>query len=576
MRKYLFKNKLGLFITILLKAISGVMFVFVAIMLQKIVDSATKGDMITFRRIVIFSIIYFVIMSIVEYLAGVRQATFIKNIITKLRNDIFNGVISKDHRSFYNCNTGDYISNLSNDINLIEKNYIVAILEMNTEIFKFIATIIVLIYINIWVTLALIVAGIVMFIIPYTFSKKIEHRNNAVSSTLGFFTKQIKDILGGYEVIKSYNIESSISNEFNKYNKRLEKVKFNQAHLSAIVNAVSLFIFIICQLSGITVAGYFVLLGKLSVGNLLAVMQLGNGVFGPIRSISNYYTMIRGMKGINNKVLEIKNSINNEKQDKIIQSFNNEIMLNNLTFSYDERKKTIDNITYKFKKNKKYVIVGESGCGKTTLIKLISGYYDNYDGEIIFDDNEIKNLNKSSIARLVSIIHQNVYMFDKTLKYNICLSKEFSKTKVDNSLQISGVDKFINSLDKGLDSAIGENGLNLSGGQTQRIAIARALIQGTPVLILDEGTSALDAQTAYDIENILLGIDNLTVIAVTHKLNEDILKKYDEIIFMDRGIIAENGSFDELINNKSTFYNFYKIDSSKISEDNISCVTTST
>lgn len=150
-------------------------------------------------------------------------------------------------------------------------------------------------------------------------------------------------------------------------------------------------------------------------------------------------------------------------------------------------------------------------------------------------------------------------MFDKTIKDNICLYKEFSKEQINNVLNLSGANKFIEETTNGLNYLVGENGSNLSGGQRQRIAIARALIQQTPILVLDEGTSAIDMQTAYDIESKLLSVENLTLITITHKMSEELLSLYDEIIYMENGQIVERGNLRELLDKKDKFFRFYTV-----------------
>ncbi len=160
----------------------------------------------------------------------------------------------------------------------------------------------------------------------------------------------------------------------------------------------------------------------------------------------------------------------------------------------------------------------------------------------------------------MSVIHQNVYMFDKTLKENILLGKNFNDEELNKALNTSGVNEFVMTLPQGVNSSIGENGNNLSGGQRQRVAIARSLIQNTPILLLDEGTSALDSKTAFEIEDTLLNIDDLTVITITHKLIDNILGRYDEIIVMDNGKIVEQGSFSELMDKQGEFYELYSVE----------------
>ena len=204
-------------------------------------------------------------------------------------------------------------------------------------------------------------------------------------------------------------------------------------------------------------------------------------------------------------------------------------------------------------KGKKYAVVGKSGCGKSTFIKLLTGYYSDYKGKIVYDDRELDLLEKEDVVQLSSIIHQNIYLFDETILDNICLHEDYPKEIVDKVIKESGLDEFIAELPEGIFYRVGENGSNLSGGQKQRIAVARALIRNKPILILDEGTSAIDMQTAYDIESRLLKINDLTLITITHNLEEKLLKKYDEIIYMDNGNIKEQGHFQELVNASSCF-----------------------
>lgn len=554
MREYMFKHKLWLFITVGVRLTGALMQVFIAIIIQQIVDSATSGNLSKFTKVAIFAVVYFLLMGIVEYFTGTTQSMYLKKTINTLREDIFKGILKKDYKDFNSNNTAEYISNLTNDINLVENEYIVPFLMMMGDIIIFIGTVIVLLYINVWVTLILFLTGALMLIVPSTLSKPMEKRQNSVSNSLSSFTKSIKDIFSGYEVIKSYNIEKDITNEFSDKNIDISTKKFKSAHIRAIADALSHVLAIGCQLSGIILSGYFVIKGNLTVGSLVAIMQLGNGINGPIMWIVQKVTQIKGMKGINEKLGKIIDSGKEESKGDVIKSFNDSIILEDVKFSYNEGDTILNGVNYKFEKNKKYAIIGESGCGKSTLIKLLLGYYDDYEGKIILDNKEVKDVNCESLGNLISMIHQNVYMFHRSIKDNIVLWKTFSKEKIEKALEVSGVYKFIDDISEGLESSVGENGSNISGGQKQRVAIARAIIQDTPILILDEGTSALDVKTAYDIESTLLDIEDLTIITVTHKLNEEILSKYDEIIVMNSGTIIESGNYKNLVSQKGEFY----------------------
>lgn len=219
----------------------------------------------------------------------------------------------------------------------------------------------------------------------------------------------------------------------------------------------------------------------------------------------------------------------------------------------------MDNINLTLEKNKKYAIVGESGSGKSTLIKLLMRYYNDYSGSILIDNNDLKSIYSSDLYKNISMIQQNVFMFDDSIKENIRLYSNHDDDDILKSCERAGLSKLINNLPNGIDSLVGENGNKLSGGEKQRIAIARALINNTQILILDESTSALDNETAYNLENSLLDLKDLTLVTVTHKLIKNILNKYDEIIVMKNGSVVEKGSFEYLLSQKGYFYSLYYI-----------------
>ena len=533
------------------------MQVFVAILLQKIVDHAVQKNSSAFMRLVVIAVFYFIIMGLMDYLTGTTQAIYLKKTMTKVKEDLFRGILSKEYLPFYKENTAEYISYLTNDMNLVQTNFIVPYLMMIGDVVIFLLTTIVLLSMNLWITMALFVTAGLMPLVPVFFGKKLEQYQSEVSTSLGWFTTSLKEMFQGYEIIKSYNIEDTVTADFTKDNTELESAKLKSAHVLAIVNALCLVLAISSILSGVAIAGYFVIIGTMTVGSLLAVLQLGNGIQGPIGWIIQKYSMIRGMKSINKRLLGIMEEGKKIKEGKELEEFEGAITLEEVTFGYEDDTKVIDHLSFSFQKNKKYAIVGKSGSGKSTLAKLILGYYDGYEGKIFFDHEEIKGIRQSSLSNFISIIHQNIFLFDKTIEENILLSKTFSSEEIEKVLNISGVKSFIDTLPKGIKTEVGENGSSLSGGQRQRVAIARALMQDTPTLVLDEGTSALDAHTAFDIEDTLLDIQDLTVITITHRLAESLLSKYDAILVMEQGRIVESGSFKELMQRKEMFYDLY-------------------
>lgn len=191
---------------------------------------------------------------------------------------------------------------------------------------------------------------------------------------------------------------------------------------------------------------------------------------------------------------------------------------------------------------------------------MLLRYYNDYNGEILIDGIDSKDIKLSSIYDMMSIIQQNVFMFDDSIESNIALYGDYSDEEIDKAILESGLKELIDSLPNGKFSSVGENGSNLSGGEKQRVSIARALIKNTPIILLDEATASLDAETSFEIENSLLDINGLTSLVVTHKLNPELLKKYDRIVVMESGEVVEVGSFEELIEKREFFYSLYSLE----------------
>ena len=212
--------------------------------------------------------------------------------------------------------------------------------------------------------------------------------------------------------------------------------------------------------------------------------------------------------------------------------FQDALVCHDVTFHYQDGPDVLKNLNLCIEAGKKYALLGESGCGKSTLIKLLTGYSGCFQGEICYDGRSVTDFTQSELNRLVSVIHQNVFLFDADIYTNICLGESFLEEELEAALENSGVSQFLPGLSQGIYSPVGENGSLLSGGQRQRVAVARALIRHTPILIIDEGTSAVDQQTAYEIESRLLEQKELTVITITHHMNPDLENRYDDIFHL--------------------------------------------
>lgn len=561
MKECLKQNKLLLFITIIFSIISSAALSFVAMFFKDLTDNAVNKDIDGFKQALIYSVIYFIFLGVSYFIYDILSKKFLRNIILLLRKRIFSGIFRRNYRDFTSENTADYISVLTNDIKLVEENYILPLLLSIQNTFMFLTTFALLLYLNPLVTGVLVLSALLIFIVPALLGKALQSKQKNLSDKFSFFTTKLKDMLSGYDVIRSFNLRKDFNKEFQSENKDLADTKFAADTLIVINETLSQLLGFGTQLVAIALSCYLVIKGSITAGSLLAIIQLSSTLVAPIVMILNSLPKISSMKPILEKIDTFINYKDTDFTGEATPSFNSNISLENLDFSYLGDENVLTSVNLTLEKGKKYALIGGSGSGKSTLIKLILGYYQGFKGDIKYDGENIHNLNINSLIKMTSIIHQNVYMFDKTIKENICLYDDFSNEELEVSMNLSGVNKFIGNIENGLDARLIENGSNISGGQRQRIAIARALIRKTPILVLDEGTSAIDMQTAYDIENSLLKIEPLTLITITHKMSSELLSKYDEIILMENGTIAEKGDFTTLFNNKGKFYSFFQLKS---------------
>ena len=231
--------------------------------------------------------------------------------------------------------------------------------------------------------------------------------------------------------------------------------------------------------------------------------------------------------------------------------------MQNLSFGYEASSTILKGLFCNFESGKSYAIVGGSGSGKTTLLKLLMGSYRTYDGLLSIDGTDVKSFSSDSMYDLMSLIDQNIFLFDDTSRNNITMFASFPDEEVNRAIMLAGLEDVIK--ERGEDYSCGENGNKLSGGERQRIAIARSLLKGSNVLLVDEATASLDNETAKHVSTAILALKNLTRIVVTHRLDEQILKQYDEIIMLKNGIACEIGNFKDLMEEKGQFYSLYMV-----------------
>lgn len=560
MKPFVRQNKWLLGFTLLFGAVASAASVLIALVLQKIIDAALQGDWKLFWQIMLISVVYLLLLGLLDFAYSVCSKALIRNLTIFLRERVYRGVFARDASAYSAANSADYLSALTNDIKLLEENYMRPALDTLQHLIVFVFSLIVLLYLSPLVTGILLASMVLMFVVPSLFGQALQEKQSAVSTQLSRFTIRLKDLLGGYEVIQSYALNQHAEREFREQNTRAAKVKFAADRLVALSESVSHTLAILTQFSVVFIAAYLILTGRLSAGSLVALVQLSGGFVGPVLGIMQNVPKIKGVKPVLERIGALAAEADSPESEQLPPAFNRSLEARQLQFAYRPEQPVISEINLELKKGGKYALVGPSGCGKSTLVKLLTGYYRPGEGSVLLDGNDADALGRDRLRRLAAVIHQNVYMFDADIRHNICLYEDFSEEALEGALKMSGIGKFLPSLPAGLLSPVGENGSLLSGGQRQRIAVARALIRNKPLLVLDEATSAIDMQTAYEIESRLLSLDGLTLITITHNMSENLLGLYDEIIYMEEGRIAERGPLTELLEREGKFARFYTLE----------------
>lgn len=284
--------------------------------------------------------------------------------------------------------------------------------------------------------------------------------------------------------------------------------------------------------------------GLITAGEIGAIIQLSNYIIDPVTTIPANVISIKSvemeMKRID-KMIAKKNT-NSKEREKF--KLDNQISIKDLSFKYGDNE-VLKGISLDLEKGKKYAIVGESGSGKSTIANILLRRLDYENGSVKFDDTELKCIDEDDFYSNISLVSQNVFLFNDTLKNNVCLYNDYSQSDFERSIEKSKLNSVIEDLEEKENTVLGEYGTSLSGGEKQRVSISRALIKNSSFVIMDEATSSLDIKTARAIENTLLSL-NQTVLVITHRIDESILKKYDKIFLLEDGRITQSGDYSDI------------------------------
>ena len=526
--------------------------------IKGIVDSGMSQNKEALTQAVLIGATVIFIYAGLNFISLRLKNKLVRQIMSRYKNKVFKSILDRDYRDFSKEKSGKFISVLTENMKKIEQDYLHKYFNISKNLSLMIFSLLAMFIGNWFLTLLVIIASIIpMMISGFIGQKSTSLQNSAMIANQKYLAK-VKDILAGFLVIKSFNVKEAICEDYSHESEKFDEINFIKGKFDVLANVIS-------QLSGMIVflvafggGMYLVFNGYTTIGSVTAIVQLVNFVVMPLNEVGMGMSKFReGQATLD--AFEVKD-VTEFQTGETKEYFDDVISFSNIDFSYpNTEEKIFNHLSLKIQKGEKIAIVGMSGSGKSTLLNLLLRFYDVTSGHILIDNQDIQAISAESLYNLMTIVQQDVYIFDDTLRANITLNQSFTDEEINQAVQQSGLESYVLENESGLQTLCGENGSNLSGGQKQRLSIARALIRKTPILLLDEATSSLDNQVTTEIENSILDIQDLTALVVTHKLNENILKRYDRILFMKAGVIVEDGSFSYLMDRRGEFYKLFEL-----------------
>ena len=557
--KLFFKeNKLVAFLSMIVFIALSMIYTAISWILQIIFDYMAGKGAFSLTTILLLVVSFMLAISLIFALKRSSYPRFLEKAMNQYKESVIKKLLQKSYSDFSLANSGTYLSVLTNDCERIQEKYLKKIFDFVQDVLMLVSSLALMIYYSPLLTVIALIISVLPMACSILTANGIATREEQVSKSNESYTALTKDVLNGVSVIKSFKAEQEVINRYQNQSMELEHTKNLREKTMTTVSALGTISSLGTQLGVMLVGAWMVNahVGVITAGMVLAFTNLMNGVLQPIASLPQ---MLGEMKGAKKLISKMADYMSNAKEDsgEIIDDSIKSVVLSDVSYSYDADHKVLKNVNLTLQAGKSYAIVGSSGAGKSSLINLLMGYYKDYEGSVKLNNHELSNVSKSSLYDKTTLMQQSVFMFDASILDNITLFKPFPNAEVNRVIHLAGLDDLIAA--KGKDYQCGENGSHLSGGEKQRIAIARSLLKKSEILLVDEATSALDNETSANVTQSILDLQRILRLVVTHRLDANSLKQYDEILVMKSGELIERGSFEELMNQKAYFYSLYTV-----------------
>ena len=500
--------------------------------------------------------ILYVVSSIFSYLQAYLLIKIAAKISYDLREKLMDKILQLPMEKVEENKRGDILSRITNDIDSLQHGITQSFIQLTTAVITLIGVFIMMLSINVWMTLATIILIpiaflVIRFITKYShsyFLKQLVHK--------GSLNAQIEETFTGHDIIRAFNQEEISMEKFEEDNEKWFdqecKSQFYSSLNGPLMNFISNFAYVVIAVLG----AIFVLQKAITVGDILAFFQYVQSFTRPIQQITRVMNQIQTAMAASERIFEFLDFDEEENPStKQITEIRDEITFENVSFGYVPNETIIKDLSFNVKKGQKIAIVGETGAGKTTIVKLLMRFYDIDSGSIKIDGVDITEYDKHSLRSLVGMVLQDSWLFSDTIENNIRYGNlEASDDEIIEASKQVYADNFIRQLPEGYETELNEDSDNISHGQKQLLTIARTIISTKEVLILDEATSSVDTRTEKLIQKAMDKLmENKTSFIIAHRLST--IRNADKIIVIENGEIIEQGNHEELLAEKGYYYN---------------------
>ena len=559
------EEKKQLVITFLLILVSGLLGLSVPFLIGKAIDAIFPGTYLVefenLKFIVFILLLVYILDNLLAFLQEYMAAGIAQRVVHTLRKSLFEKLQSLPIMFFDTHTHGEIMSRLSNDIDNVSTTISQSIIQFMVSIVNILGSLVMMIYLSGLMTIASMITIPMVYFLTKFIAKKTKVLFTEQQKNLGKLNGYIEESISGINVIKAFNNEENVISEFKLQNNALRdvgvKAQIWSGFIMPLMNVINNFGFAVIAIFG----GNLAVKGIISVGVIASFISYSKQFSRPLNELANTFnTLQSGIAGAE-RVFEILDE-QEESKDKenaiIIEDIKGEVEFKNVNFQYKEGELVLKNISFKVEPGTNIALVGPTGAGKTTIVNLLTRFYEIDDGEILIDKVNIKDYQKDSLRRIFGMVLQDTYLFSGTIKENIKYGNLNARDEnIIRAATLARADDFISKLPKGYETYINEGGTNLSQGQRQLLAISRAILANPSILILDEATSSVDTRTELKIQEAMIKLmENRTTFIIAHRLST--IKDADIIMVIDHGEIVEKGSHEELLKRRGHYYNLYR------------------